>query len=427
MTRFALLFPALVGCAFAAEPNTARFHGTVDNAVTHVMAVSPVPGDLQKVLVPTDNGAFDIDVETGRPWTLVFVDADQVGADMVKGVLRSDTLDSFLPETPDDVELGYISIDGRDATMAGSSVDLDTALGLSRHTLATIGGLDDIAVRYANPDVDGDGLLDVEQEHLARLELHLEYNLTAGDRPATPDDLVARPDQIGYAHRGTGIYGRLPDAFGPVDRDHAYLTFEQPFYGYAVGPDTPAVAPGDHVTYLTYGDSRTFGVFARPDQPVPSGNYHFQSGMRHLDFTMVRPPTQMVRHQVMPRIHFVPTVAGCTSRCAIDRIDFTWARSTEDGWVPLTDEEARALQPTGTIDVLFTDGHRHYTLPAGYASGSIPWSQELYVARTATSGDITYVDIAYQLQPGMKMYASLTTQGNTADLRHVPSFDSSSL
>jgi len=422
MQRLGFVFATLTAACASPDATTATFHGSVGTAVTHVMAVSPVDGDLQKVVVPTSDGEFSVEVEPGRPWALVFVDANRTGAKMVTGVLRSDTLDTFLPEAAGEVELGYISFDGREATMAGSSNSLDTALGLSRRTLATLGGLDDIALRYANPDIDGDGLLDIDQGHVARLELHVEYELTAAGRAAIPDDFIVRPQQMGYDHVGTGIYGRLPDQFAPVDRETASVTFGQPFYGYAYGPFTAPVKAGQPVTDLTYGDSRTFGVFARPDHPVPYGDYHFQSGDDHLDFTLVRPPTEMLRHQVMPRIRFVPKQEGCTSQCAIDSIAFTWARNTDDGWIALTTEEASALQPAGSIDVLSTSGHRHYELPPGYASGTLTWDQDLYLASTITTGNITYVNIAFQTGPGMKMYASMGDGTGPTPL-HVPSFD----
>ncbi len=407
MTRLGFVFASLAACTYPTDDSVARFHGSVGNGVTHVMAVSPIAGDVQKVVAPVEFGGFSISVDPGRPWAMVFVDSTRVGSQMVNGVLRSDTLDTFLPEQGGDVDLGDISIDGRDATMAGSSEALDSALGLSRRTLATIGGLDDIALRYANPDVDGDGVIDVEQNRAARLEMLVEYGLTAAGRKAVPDDFIVRADRMGYDHLGTGIYGRLPDTFGEVDREHASVTFDQPFYGFAAGPFTAPIKPGEPVTELTYGDSRTFGVFARPDHPVPSGDYRFQSGGQSLEFTLVRPPTEMIMHQVMPRIRFVPVVPGCEQACAVASIEFRWARNTEAGWVTLTDEETHAMQPVGTIDILSTTGARRYELPVGVATGSVPWQLDIYRADPITTADMTYINVGFQLRPGMKMYASL--------------------
>jgi hypothetical protein len=409
MKRIGLL-TSLAACAFnPAEDASARFHGQVGNSVTHVMAVSPVTGDIKKVLEATVDGTFSVEVETGRPWTLVFVDATRTGSAMVRGVLRSDTLETFNPQISGDIDLGKISIDGRDATMAGSSEELDLALGLSRRTLATIGGLDDLALRYANPDVDGDGLIDMQQGRLAHLEMHLEYSLVASGRDATPDDFIDNASAVNYEHLGTGIYARLPDSFGNVDRLDAEVVFQQPYYGYWAGPNSAPVAAGQPVTHVTYGDDRTFGVFCRPDREIPHGDYTFRSGPHSLEFTLVRPPTEMTLNQVMPRINFVPVDAGCKKDCEIETIDFAWERRTEAGWITLTAEEAQALQPRGSIDMLFSDdSNRRYEFPLGVATGSVPWSHNLYVAQQKhRTGDITYTSVAFQSRTGLKMFATM--------------------
>lgn len=412
MTRFGLLFSTwatLAACASETPDTTARFHGLVGNSVTHVMAVSPIAGSVERVVAATQEGTFSVEVEPGRPWTLVFVDATRTGSTMVRGVLRSDTLETFLPQIAGDIDLGEITIDGRDATMAGTSEDLDAALGISRRTMTTIGGLDDLALRYANPDVDGDGVIDVEQARNARLEIHAEYQIVTRGRDATPEDYLSDFQAVGYDHIGTGVYGRLPDSFPKVDREDADVMFDGPYYGYWQGASTPAVPAGQPVTHLTFGDDRTFGVFCRPDKPVPTGDYTFRSGEHTLEFTMVRPPSEMTMHQVMPRIRFVPEDAACTANCEIETIEFAWQRRTDAGWITLTDEEAGALQPVGSIDMRFADGNnRRYEFPIGVATGAVPWQLDIYTTmRRHKTGDIVFTSVAFQSRPGMKMYARM--------------------
>jgi hypothetical protein len=410
MMRFGLLLTSLAACASGTVDTTARFHGQVGNSVTHVMAVSPIAGDVERVVAATQEGTFTVEVEPGRPWTLVFVDATQTGARMVRGVLRSDTLDTFNPQVAGDIDLGKISIDAQDATMAGSSEDLDHALGLSRRTLATIGGLDDLAVRYVNPDVDSDGIIDVEQARFAQLEVHAEYQIVARGREASPEDYLSDWQAVAYEHRGTGVYGRLPASFGPVEREDADVTFEMPYYGYWAGPSSSAIPAGQPVTHLTFGDDRTFGVFCRPEKPVPKGTYTFRSGAHTLDFAMVRPPTEMTMHQVMPRIRFVPLDPACTKNCEVETIEFAWQRRVDGGWITLIDEEAHALQPVGSIDMVFSDGgHRRYEFPIGIATGSVPWQLDIYTTaqQRYRTGDISFTSVTFQSRPGMKMYARM--------------------
>ena len=409
MTRFGLLLTGLAACAYAGPPSedTARFHGSVGNSVTHVMAVSPLAGDVVKVVAPTADGAFSIEVESGRPWALVFLNATRRGSDMVHGMLRADTLDTFVPAAGGDIDLGTVSVDNREATMAGSSEALDQALGVTRRTLATLGGIDDLALRYANPDMDGDGMIDVDQGISPRLDVHAEYTVRASGRDATVNDFITNTAAITYAHEGTGVYARLPDGFGPVDRDDADVTFDDPYYGFWQGEHTAAVPAGEPVSHLTFGDDRTFGVFCRPDREVPAGNYTFRSGPHTLDFSFVRPPTEMTMHQVMPRLHFAPSDPACTENCTLDRIEFAWARKTDAGWIVLTDEEAQVLMPVGAIDFIFKDGgNRRYEFPIGYATGEVPWTHPIYAAqRDYGSGDIAFGSVAFQSRPGMKMYA----------------------
>lgn len=408
MTRFGFLLTALAACGYDAPPSdTAVFHGSVDQATTHVMAVSPVAGDLVKVVAPTVDGTFSLEVEIDRPYVLVFLDAGQRGAEMVRGILRADSLDTFVPTVRGDIELGNISIDNREATMAGSSEDLDYALGLTRGTLATLGGIDDIALRYANPDIDGDGMIDTIQGIAPRLEVHAEYTLSARGREATARDFIVGYDAIKFVHAGTGVYGRLPDSFGTVDPDDADVTFDEPYYGFWAGEHTEPVPGGQPVEHLTFGDNRTFGVFCRPDQPVPTGNYTFRSGPHAMDFSFVRPPAEMTMNQVMPQVRFVPVDATCKSDCLLDHVAVAWQRMTSDGWVQLTDEEARVLRPNGSLDLVFDDGaSRHFDFPAGTATGEMPWAPPLDTTEPVYyTGQITFGSIAFQSRPGMKMFA----------------------
>jgi len=414
MTRLPFLLTALAACGYdAASTDTAVFHGTVGRATTHVMAVSPVAGDLVKVVAPTADGTFSIEVASGRPWAFVFVDAGKRGADMVRGVLRADSLDTFVPVAGGDIDLGEISIDNHEATMAGSSEALDTALGVSRRTLATLGGLDDLALRYVNPDMDDDGVLDVDQGIAPTLDVHAEYVLQARGREATVRDFLVDADAITYTHVGTGIYGRLPDAFGVVDRGDADVTFEQPYWGFWQGDQTAAVPAGEPVQHLTFGDDRTFGVYCRPDREVPSGTYRFRSGPHTLDFSFVRPPTEMTHNQVMPRLRLVPTADGCQADCKLDRIEFAWLRNTDSGWVQLTDEEVAVLRPVGSLDLVFADGsNRRYDLPDDVAAGHVQWEPSFYAAGPSlSSSDIVFGSLAFHTRPGMKMFARFGTGG----------------
>jgi hypothetical protein len=392
----------LVACT-SHQPDSATFHGTVDAPVTHVMAVGAVAGTPQRIVAPVEAGAFSISVDADRPWALVFVDATRTGSAMVAGVLRVDSLDTFYPQFAGDIELGVITIADNVASMTTEIAELDSALGIDRAVLATIAVLDDLAPRYSNPDVDGDGMIDTVQ---APVELHADYMLVADGRAATADDFITNAAAVRYEHVGTGIYSRLPDAFGPLDRADASVIFEQPFYGFAAGRDTPPVPAGEPITALTFGDHQSFGVYARAGFDIPHGAYQFRSGGRTLEFTSVRPPStnEMTTsmHQVMPRIRFVPADPLCAWDCAVATVEFAWQRRTEVGWVALADVEAQVLAPAAILHLLAADGtYFQLAFPTGVVSGSVPWTG------TVTTSSIAYMNLAFSTRHGMKMYASL--------------------
>lgn len=413
---------AVTACSTdALDPmTTARFSGSVEHAaVTHVMAVSAVDeDDVQRVVAPVEGNAFTLELLPGRHWLLVFVDSHQVGANMVVGTLRAGSLDTFIPRDAVDVELGPIAFHGREALLTESHADLEAMLGWSSDTLSLLGDVDDLALRYANPDSDADGTIDALQERFASLVVQPRYRMLVGSREATPTDLMLAPDAIELQHAGTSIFVRMPEAFGAVARDDASVTFEQPYYGAAAGPNTPSVPGGEPITDVTFGDSQTFGVFARPGFELPRGNYHFQSGERTLDFTLVQPPLlgEMTtgRFQLVPRVRLVPSDPSCRADCTLKAIEFAWRRRTADGWTQIDDETAAALLPVAALDLVDRSGrHVRFAFPIGVASGEVPWlhliarTSEPAATITMTTSTITYAKVSYQTGPGTEMFAYL--------------------
>ncbi|HSS02797.1 MAG TPA: hypothetical protein VLM79_37305, partial [Kofleriaceae bacterium] len=67
--------------------------------ITHVMAVNPETASAQRTIgkVASD-GSFELSVDTGKPYVLVFIDSTAVGADMVVAVFRARTLDTLSPQ-----------------------------------------------------------------------------------------------------------------------------------------------------------------------------------------------------------------------------------------------------------------------------------------------------------------------------------------
>src|SRR5690606_21926434 len=124
----------------------------------YVVAVSPVAGDVRRVVMPVEGGRFAATLDTGRPWSLVFVD-DQ----MTRAVFQADALDTMIAPVDGSIDLGHVTITGAVASSKLSADDIRYTLGLDAPMADWIGNVDDLALRYSNPDLDGDGVIDAVQ------------------------------------------------------------------------------------------------------------------------------------------------------------------------------------------------------------------------------------------------------------------------
>lgn len=164
--------------------------------ITHVMAVNPETAAVQRTIgkVASD-GSFELSVDTGKPYVLVFIDGTAVGAQMVVAMFRANTLDTLSPQIAGHLDLGEMDVDpnAQTASLGISYDDLLSGLGLSPAAAEYLGSVDDLSLRYANPDIDGDGVIDLEQDHRYALDFHVRANLRVGSstgRNVTVDDIT---------------------------------------------------------------------------------------------------------------------------------------------------------------------------------------------------------------------------------------------
>ena len=164
--------------------------------ITHVMAVNPESASADRTIAKVGaDGSFTLAVDVGKPYVLVFVDATAVGAAMVVAVFRAHTLDTISPQLAGHLDFGDLTIDAATQTASlGISYDaLLTGLGLTTAAAEYLGSVDDLSLRYANPDIDGDGVVDMEQDRHYGLDFHVRSNLRVGastGRNLTVDDLT---------------------------------------------------------------------------------------------------------------------------------------------------------------------------------------------------------------------------------------------
>src|SRR5262245_61669545 len=125
------------------------------------MAVNPEGANPTRVVSPSDGTNFQLDVKGSRGRGLVFLDSGRTGPAMITGIVKANTLDSLAPlKAEGEANLGTMTIASGSASMSISYDALLAALNLTSAGADFLGAIDDMSLRYANPDIDGNGVID---------------------------------------------------------------------------------------------------------------------------------------------------------------------------------------------------------------------------------------------------------------------------
>jgi len=290
----------------------------------------------------------------------VFIDSTAVGTDMVVAVLRAGSLDAMSPQLAAHLELGDVAVDPTTQTAtAGLPYDeLLSGLGLSAAAAEYLGSVDDLSLRYANPDIDGDGVIDMEQDRHYALDVHLRANLRIEGRTTNVkvNDLVDRflPDSGPEAPQPvfnlTSIYALYPASFDATD----YVGMGPPGTSLQAGAafaitlaDGTAPSPMTSFSGLRFGDTRAWG----PDydfERAPGTELPGATSPATLAYTLgAVGKTLTFSNVVMPR-HDSLTDDGTLAiflRLGVadghfTQIDYKWMKRTSSTtWAPATAEE----------------------------------------------------------------------------------------
>lgn len=432
----------------AEEPGVAA--APAPKQVTHVMAVNPSSQNPVRVVSPVaSSGTFSLALEPGHPWVLVFVDSSRVGADMIAGIFRAATLDTVAPAMPGTADLGMVQVMPDGSAAAGIDYEaLLSALHLSGDDAALLGAVDDVCLRYVNPDIDADGMIDQMQPgHDFRLDFHVQFGLRTGTGGpnggnATIADIVGNflPATTGFNYGGVGIYVSQPAAYSPIDAATTWASFEQPITYYPGGmnpaPRTAAAAeriPGSDLMLGTLGDTRSEGIYAAAGADMPQGNYSWGVGTHTLTFTNVRTHSNArlsaAADFIMPFIKLVPSDTSCTSACRLAAVEYQWMKRTEAGWIPATASEVALIvgELGGYVSFArsFDNGLERggFTIPTVNTMGSIPWASARLEGLSAadlealTSDQICHLGLSYDDKLGMRMFGAIANTPGTCPNR----------
>ncbi len=400
--------PLLEGCAVESD---SAFHvsGRVsDSQVTHVVASNPVTAERVVATVSSD-GSFDLAVAPGMTWAVTFANADKVGADMRVGTLASSDLDALAPARAGSLELGTVSFASGRATGSISHADLIDALGLSEATAARLARTDDLARRYANPDIDNSGELDALEGRDIRLEVTGTYAFGIGDREVTVADLVDGVAAPTIRYDNTMLVTLVPRAMN-MEMDSGTITFDMPYYGTALGPSTPMIAPGTaigepHVLHGELLGMPALGISARGDQDAPRGTYELAFANGQLTFSDVEPPAATALAAAtdyrVPLLHISATDDGKPSAIGV-----AWNQMSESGWQPAPGLAVR-------LDVIVQHAGKRYAFAPILAAdqSSVAWSDLPFASAgvlaselaSLSTSQICYVAASYESDLGMTM------------------------
>lgn len=417
------LLAVTAGCATSESDGGLRIEGQLLDVadVTHVVAASPQSGK-RIVVEPESDGRFALALDLDAQWVVTFADWTKLGKDMQVATLQANSLDAFVAHHATTLDLGSIEVVNGRAYGSLEYGELLAALGLDRETAARMGRSDNLALRYANPDIDNDGTIDgLQHGHDFRLDIAGAFTLTTNGREATVGDLVAGTwNQPGIRYKATTIQAAVPRAMG-MNMASGTLVFEEPFFGTALGAETPMVAPGTTIgaPHVKLGEREgmpMIGVVAHGTHDTPTGAYEIRFANGQLTFSDVHAPSaaqlESGKDFAVPFVQIRPTVTGCTVDCDIAGIDLDWRRMTASGWQAASEPQAARIEIAAKLN-----GKNTY-LAANLDAGttSIEWSEmpvwntgilQSELAYLGTS-EICYVAVSFPSQLGMKMTTSAT-------------------
>lgn len=180
---------------------------------THVVGINTETNE-KSVTEVESNGKFELPIEVNSPWVFTYVNEDETGADMLVSKFGSNALDTIAPlEDASDIALGTVDASAATATTTASASSLLADMGLSSAGAETLGAVDDIGLRYANPDVDNNGKIDALEDKNIILDFHNRFRgaPAGGGSNYDIDDMknTFLPDTVVWSYSESGVTPEL--------------------------------------------------------------------------------------------------------------------------------------------------------------------------------------------------------------------------
>lgn len=392
-----------------------------NRAITHVMAVQPISASPIRTIAEVGaDGAFSLAVTPGQPYVFVFVDANAVGADMAVAMFRSGSLDTVSPQQDGHLDMGMVAIDPttQAATPGTDYATVISELGLDPAAAEYLGSVDDLSLRYANPDIDGDGVIDLLEDHQFGIDFHVRSNMRRGSAAGANFTVADMTDQF-YPEAGadvatpvfnlTSAYAMYPSAMDATSYvDQSNPTMSRLTNGAAY---TVTVADGSHPGANT--------SFSGMPSGGPMSSWGADYDLEHdaalelpgsggspatLAFTLGASGTTLTFTNVVTRTKASLVAEGTlsifaklnTSGGMVTSVDYKWLKTQAGAWVPATaDEIAVTIGSEGgfmSVHVLPNwNNQLELKIPAT-PSGTLPWTSTPFAPTAVCGLAISYDD-----------------------------------
>ncbi|MBI2083487.1 MAG: hypothetical protein HYT76_07945 [Deltaproteobacteria bacterium] len=407
----------------------------VSEEVTDVYLANPETGNVScKTVEVEKDGTFDAKITAQNFWSVFFINRYRIGREMFLGRFRSSTTDAIVANKDEgELDLGTVTID-TDAGEAASDQDHEEilqGLGLESDTAEDLGDLDDLASRYSNPDVDGDGELDCGQtDHDFRLDFHVRFNTYENSKRVTVADLIDRfvdETKLTTEYDMTGVYVGYQKSFSSASKGS--VTFVNSSVTTSEGGSIPAGKQTSAVTSSPYANYNQYGPNIVNTSELPSGEIVFSFGGKELTFTNVKTPTlaelKAPIGRIFPLIRFNKKDSSCQTDCTLSSISYKWMKKTAEGWTAASETELKLLVDDDGGFISFyinNDSSRAvgFTIPSSALSGDIEWKvsqatgslsqSELDQVKTT---QICHFAVSYDDKLGMRYFPGIDEASGT--------------
>jgi hypothetical protein len=364
------------------DSNSFKVHGNLSQVsgfssfsdpkmITDVIAVSP--SSHEQRLGTISGTSFSIDIQPGEPWIIVFVDRSRVGLDMIVGKFKSGVLDTIRPsDSGSDANLGTVEFSEETVTSSASavpSISFDTllaAIGMDSASAAFFGSMDDICLRYVNPDINNNGVLDVvEGLDDIFLDFHNRFQPRVNQSPVSISNLKNSflPDSTVFQYTSTGVVFEISrDAFS-VPSSYEFK-FSNP-----VNLGNSTILARDTFHQQSYTDNAFYGRYQMFIETIvpPSGQYDVRVGGTTFTFSDVIVPDLSARDGfILPFIRF-----NVNEDETVSGISWKWMKKSGDTWVLATSSEVElaVAEDTGFVSTYIDGTHQNTNVKVGFRIG----------------------------------------------------------